>query len=85
MAHEGAWESEILIYLSIYSNKLAYFIILKRIESEEHLISGCLIEENPSSTLFQHFELKKGPAVPYFCISNRLNSQPYLILEFPLE
>ena len=41
-----------------------YFSIFNRIKPQEHLMSGFLMEENPSRTLFLHIEQYKTLAVP---------------------
>ena len=41
-----------------------YFSIFNRIKSQEHLLSGFLIEESPSRTLFLAIEQYKTLAVP---------------------
>ena len=61
---------------------VTYFSILNRVEYQEHLISGFLMEKNPSSTLFQHFEQKKCPVVPYFCIFNNIRPNRTLFQHF---
>ena len=43
---------------------LPYFSIFNRIKSQEHLLSGFLIEESPSRTLFLAIEQYKTLAVP---------------------
>ena len=67
-------------YFSIFKQyktpAVPYFSILNRIEPQQHLISGFLIEENPSSTLFQHSEWKKYAAVHYFRIFINIRPQP---------
>ena len=41
-----------------------YFSIFNKIEPQQHLILGFLIEENPSRTFFLLFEQNKILAVP---------------------
>ena len=41
-----------------------YFSIFNRIKPKEHLLSGFLMEENPSRTLFLSIEQYKTLAVP---------------------
>ena len=43
---------------------VSYFSIFNRITPQEHLMSGFLIEENPSHTLFLPIEQYKTLAVP---------------------
>ena len=62
-----------------------YFSIFNRITPQEHLMSGFLMEENPSffplqNTLFLHIEQYKTLTVPlgYFSIFINIRPQPYL-------
>ena len=43
---------------------IPYFSIFNRIKPQEHLLSGFLMEENPSRTLFLSIEQYKTLAVP---------------------
>ena len=55
-----------LSFLFEQCNTLAvpYFSIFYKLEPQQHLILGFLIEENPSRTLFLLFEQYKTLAVP---------------------
>ena len=48
----------------IISPVVPYFSIFNRITPQEHLMSGFLMEENPSHTLFLPIEQYKTLAVP---------------------
>ena len=60
------YPSRTLSFFLEQCNTLAvpYFSIFNRIQPQQHLILGFLIEENPSRTLFLLFEQYKTLAVP---------------------
>ena len=75
----------ILLFEQYKTPAAPYFSILNRIESDEHLISGFLIEETPSSSFFQHFEEKKMHSRTLFLHFQQYKTQPYLIFAFQID
>ena len=43
------------------------------------------MKEITRRTLFQQFQCKKTPSVPYFCFLYNIKPQPYLILAFSMK
>ena len=61
---ENASPNLLLLLEQFKTPVVPYFSIFKRIKPQVDLMSGFLIKENPSCTLFLHIEQYKTLAVP---------------------